>query len=215
MVVSGSRHPASQQITVFVYPAQQGRYERDEATVFVLRFPRHEQVSARVRVQTPVVVLAISVDTRKRLLVEENRKFVIERQVVKHLHCQDVGVCRRICQMEDRRDLMLRWRHFIVGAVDRNPQLPHLLPRLSHISIYPRRQFPEVEGRQLLPAKRRGSYQSASGCHQIWPSQVLLPVDQKELLLPSDITHDLLRSPVSQVLQQSHALLGYRLVRSQ
>ena len=215
VVVARGRYAAAQQIAVPVDAAQQGRAEGDEAPVLVLGLSRHEQVDAGVGVQPPIVVLSGAVDPGERFLVEQDREVVFEGEVAEHVHGEDIGIRREVGQAEDRRNLVLCRGHLVVGAMDRDPELPHLLPRLGDIAVDPRRQPGEVVGGHFLTAQRRRSQQRAPGGDQIGPGEVFLPVDQEEFLFPADIAHDLPGDGIPEEREQSHTLLVDRHVGAQ
>ena len=165
-----------------------------------------KQVESVVRHQGPVVMLAGTVDTRKRFLMQQAAQPVPGRDPFQRLHDDLVVIHCDIGFFIDRSELMLGRRRFIVLRLCRHPEPPELLIDILHVCGDPGPDRPEIVVVQLLPLRRSRAEQSAAGKYEIHPFQVLLPVDDEILLFRSHIRNNMGRRSIAEQAQQTYRL---------
>ena len=79
-----------------------------------------QEIHTRIRTQRPVAMLARTIDTAKRLLMEKNTELVMMRHLLHQRHEQLVVVATQISLLIDRSQLKLVRCHLIVTCLDRN-----------------------------------------------------------------------------------------------
>mmetsp|Transcript_1728 Transcript_1728/g.4402 ORF Transcript_1728/g.4402 Transcript_1728/m.4402 type:complete len:714 (+) Transcript_1728:130-2271(+) len=163
----------------------------------------------------PVVVLAVAVDPRERLLVEEHAQPVLVRELVHNLHAHHVLVSRKVGHLEDGRELVLAGRHLVVVHDHRAADEPELLLHRAQVGVHRVGDLPEVVEVRLLPACRRRADQRAAAVQQVRPLHVRLLRDDEELLLPADVRHALRDVLLAEVGKQALALRVDRRHRAQ
>ena len=183
MIVAGVRDAGAQQPLPLVDRADDGGAEHQKLHVVVRRGPGAEQVVAELVGQRPVVVLAGAVDAGERLLVEQARQTVLGRHLLEHLHGHHLMIRGDVGVLEDRRDLVLAGRHFVVPGLDRHAHLEQLELRFRHQRQHALGNRAEVLVLQLLALRRLGAEQRAAGVNQVGTREVEVPVDEEVFLL--------------------------------
>ena len=188
--------------------------EHQELHVVVRRVAGAEQVVAELVGQRPVVVLAGSVDAGERLLVQQARQAVLRRHLLQHLHRHHLVIDGDVGVLEDRRDLVLARRHFVVARLDRHADLEQLELRFGHAREHALGDRAEVLILHLLALRRLGAEERAAGVDQVGTREIEVAVDQEVLLLGTAGREHALGGRAEQ-LQHAHRLLRDRLHRAQ
>mmetsp|Transcript_149838 Transcript_149838/g.363969 ORF Transcript_149838/g.363969 Transcript_149838/m.363969 type:complete len:211 (+) Transcript_149838:271-903(+) len=168
-----------------------------------------EEVDSCVRAHRPVGVLAVAVDARKGLLVEEDLQAHLGGLIVADLHEEDVAIDGGAGRAEDGRHLVLAGGHLVVlhghGAAD--PE--HLGLDLVQELLHPEGHGSKVVQLSLLVAGGQLPNKRAPAVDQVGPLLVHLRGHDEELLLPAEVgVHDLgVRADLHR-LEQADALLG-------
>ena len=206
MVVASVRDRAAQQVRVHIDRAHHRREEHDEPQVRLRRVAGVEQVVAGVGRERPVVVLARAVDARERLLVQQALEAVLLRHLLQHFHAEHVVVGSDRRALEDRRDLVLLRRNFVVSRLHRHAELPQLVLALLHVGQHARLDRTEVVVFELLALRRLRAEQRAAGRDQIGTTQVEVAVDEEVLLLASQRRIDVARLLVAEHAEHAQRL---------
>ena len=162
----------------------------------------------------PVQVLARSVHAGERLLVQQARQPELRRHPPHHLHRHHLMVGGDVGVLEDRRDLVLAGRHFVVAGLDRDADLVELALDFHHEGQDAVGDGAEVVVFHLLPLGRPRAEEGSSGVDEIRPVEIELPVDQEVLLLGT-AGRDHAVGLRSEQLQDAHRLLGQAVHRAQ
>ena len=134
----------------------------------------------------PVIVFAGTVDARKRFFVEQPDEPVFVRFLPQDFHYKHVMIARKIQFLEQRCNLVLGRRHFVVTRLGGNAKPPERFLHIGHKRKNPMFDGTEIVVIQLLMLRRRRSEQSPSGLHKVGTRKVKVLVDQKIFLLDSE-----------------------------
>ena len=178
------------------------------------RVARVQQVVAEVVADAPVQVLAGAVDAGKRLLVQQARQAVLRRHPLHRLHRHHLVIGGDVGALEDRRDFILRRRHFVVARLDRHAALVELGFEFGHEREHALGDRSEVLILELLALRRPRAEQRAAGVEQVGPREVEVAVDQEILLLGTAGRGDARRARAEQ-LQHAHGLRRQRFHRAE
>ena len=150
---------------------------------------RIEQVAQRAA-HRPVDVFARAVDAGKRLFVQQARHAVLLRHTRQREHDHLLMVGRHVGVFVDRRDFVLRRRHFVVTRFDGHAQFVQLALRFQHACQDTLGNGAEVVVFEFLSLGRLGAVQGAAGSHQVRPAEEEVPVDQEVFLLRTGRRND-------------------------
>ena len=166
VIVAGARDARTQQPLPPIDGPQDGSAEDQELHIVVRRVAGTEQVVAELVGERPVVVLAGSVHARKRLLVQQRRQSVLRRDLLQHLHRHHLMIDGEVGVLEDRRDLILTRRHFVVPRLHRHAELEELELRFRHAGEHARGDVAEVLVFHFLALGRLGAEERAAAVEQ-------------------------------------------------
>ncbi len=214
MIVAGAGDAGAQQSLPPIDGAQHRRAEHQELHVVVRRVAGAEQVVAELVGQRPVVVLAGSVDAGERLLVQQAREAVLRRDLLQHLHRHHLVIDGEVGVLEDRRDLVLTRRDFVVPRLHRHADLEQLELGFRHAREHARGDVAEVLIFHFLALRRLGAKERAAGIDQIGTREIEVAVDQEVFLLGTAGGEHALGGRAEQ-LQHAHRLLRHRFHRAQ
>ena len=173
----------SQKIRMDIHRFHNTAQHQKKLNIFMGGFSRVQKVDPVVGDQRPVVVLAGTVDPRKRLLVEKAGHTVAARHLFQGLHDHLVVIHRQIRLIVDGSQLMLSRGDLVVLSLGSDAQLPQLLVHLFHVSADSLPDSSEIMIFQLLTLGRHGPEQGTPCIDQIFPLQILGPVNEEILLL--------------------------------
>ena len=134
----------------------------------------------------PVVVLAGTVDARKRFLVEKAHQTVAVGDFAQNLHYQHVVIAGKVQFFEHRSKFELRRSHFIVPGFGGDAEFPEFLFHFGHEVQNAHLDGPEIVVFKLLVLCRRRAEHGSSGLHKIGALIVKRLVDQKIFLFRSE-----------------------------
>ena len=186
VVVARIRCGFPKQVRMTVHCLQNAGEHQQELDVLVRRLARIQHVDAVVRGQGPVVVLAGSVNTLERLLVEQALHTVLARHSLERLHDDLVVVHRDIRLGIDGGQLMLRRSHLVVLGLRRHAHFPQFFIDILHEGCDPLADRSEVVVVHLLALRRHRAEQGASGIDQVLPLQELVCIYKEIFLLRAD-----------------------------
>mmetsp|Transcript_149837 Transcript_149837/g.363965 ORF Transcript_149837/g.363965 Transcript_149837/m.363965 type:complete len:211 (+) Transcript_149837:271-903(+) len=168
-----------------------------------------EEVDACVRAYGPVGMLAITVDTRKGLLVGEDLQAQLGGLIVADLHEEDIAVSGAAGRAEDGRHLVLPRRNLVVLHSHGTAHPEHLSLNLVEQLLDPEWHGRKVVQLGLLVAWGQSPHERAPTVDQVRSLLVHLCGHDEELLLPAEVgVHDLgVRADLHR-LEQADALLG-------
>ena len=107
-------------------------YESDELEVAHRSLGRSEEQSAGIGAETPVVVLARTVDAGERLLVEEHTEIVSACHLSYKRHKQHVVVVGKVGLLKYRSKLKLVGSHLIMTRLGRDAEAVALYLKVKH-----------------------------------------------------------------------------------
>ena len=215
VIVAGGGNAGAQQVGVDVHGADHGAEEDQELHVGVGVVLRIEQVDAGVGRHRPVVVLAAAVDAGERLLVQQRLQAVPLGHPAEDLHQHHLVVAGDVRRLEERRDLVLARRDFVVPRLDRHAHAEELLLGLGHEGEHARGNGAEVVILELLPLGRPGAEERPLAGHQVGALIEQLAVDEEVLLLGPDRGDDPGDAGVgAEEPEDPHRLLGERFHRA-
>jgi hypothetical protein len=145
-----------------------------------------EQVLAAVSGHGPVAVLARSVDTLERLLVEEDLELVLVSDLGENIHGQQVVVNSKGSLLEDRGALELLRSDLVVAGLDGDTKTEELELSLGHGGHNLGRNTSKVVIVHLLVLGREVTDQGAASVLQVRAERVEGAIDQEVLLLCSE-----------------------------
>ncbi len=175
---------------------------------------RLQQVVAEVVAHRPVEMLARAVDAGERLLVQQAGQAVLRRDAAQRLHHHHLVVGGDVGVLEDRGDLVLARRHFVVPRLDRHADLEELGFAFHHAGEDALGDRAEVLILELLALGRLGPEQRAAGVDQVGARVVEVGVDQEVFLLGAARRGDALGARAEQ-LQDADRLRRQRFHRAQ
>ena len=193
-----------------------GAQEHQELQVGVRLVLRVEEVGAGIGRHRPVDVLARAVHAGERLLVQRRLQAVARGDALERLHQHHLMIARDMARLEERRDLVLARRHFVVPRLHRHAEPVELLLRLGHERQHPRRDGAEVVVLELLALRRLGAEERPLAGEQVGTAVVEVAVDEEVLLLRPDGRVDPPHAVVgAEEPEDPHRLLGERLDRAE
>jgi hypothetical protein len=130
-------------------------------------------------------------------------------------HRQHLMVGRQVRILEDRRELVLARRDFVVPRLDRHRQLDQLGLALGHAGDHALGDRAEVLVLQLLALRRLGPEEGPAGVDQVGTGVVEVLVDQEVFLLRADRREDLAGLGIAEQLQDAQRLVRQRLHRAE
>ncbi len=190
VVVGGRGHRHPQQARELVHGADHRGAEHQELRVLVRRVAGHQQAAELRVAQREVDVLARSVDTGERLLVEQALHAVLLGDGLERRHQQLLMVGGDVGPLEHRRDLELAGRDLVVAGLGRDAELEQLTLGVHHEAQHPVGDGAEVVVVELLALGRLGAEQRAARVDQVGAREEEVPVDQEVLLLGTAERHD-------------------------
>ena len=167
------------------------------------------QQHAGIGAETPVVVLAGTVDASEWLLVKQHTETVLVSHTLHQTHQEHVVIYCKIALLIDRSQLKLIRSHLVMAGLARDAEFECLDFKILHESLHTLWDGSEIMVVHLLVLGRIVTHQGASGEHQVWASRIEALIYQEVLLLPSEIGLHLLHLRVKIV-----AHLGSRLTQS-
>lgn len=206
VVVGGTRDGTTDDVTMNIDPANHGAHEGDEAALGIYGAARDEEVPPSVGVQAPVIVLSVSVEAGKGLLVEEDGEAVAKTHLGENLHGQSVLISSHVGDGEDRGGFVLGGGNLIVEGAKGDSHGPKLPLDVLEEGLDTKRDRTIVIHIGLLTADRGGTNQRAATVDEIGAAEVVLKVNHVEFLLPADLGVDLLGLLVSQQGQEAKTL---------
>ena len=175
--------------------------------------PGLEQVVPLVVAHRPVEVLARSVDAGERLLVQQAREAVLRRRPPHRLHRHHLMIGGEVGVLEDRRDLVLARRHFVVPRLHRHADLVQLGLDVGHERHHAIGDRAEVLILELLPFGGLAPNSVRPALIRVGTRQVEVLVDQEVFLLGPQVVITL--GGRAEQLQHAHRLLRQRFHRAQ
>ena len=181
-----------QQAVVALNGGQNVNKECHKLQVAACVFARCQQQGASVGSETPVVVLARTVDSLKWLLVKQNNKTVFLCNIVHKIHYQLVLVVRKVGLAKNRRQLKLVRRNLVVTGFQRNAKAVALNLKVAHKGCHTRRNGAKIVVVQLLVLRRLVAHKRAASEHKVGTGGVKVLVNKEILLFPAQIREHLL-----------------------
>ena len=212
-LAAGGGHRGAQQVGVLVHRLDDGGQEHQELQVLHRRVAGVEQVLV-AGAHRPVVVLAAAVDPFKGLFVQKADQAVLRRDLLHHLHGQQVMVDGHVGGVVDGGQLVLAGGDLVVLGLGGDAQLPQSVVQLLHEGRDAGPQGAEVVLLQLLALGGRRAEEGAAGQNQVLPGLIVLLADEKVLLLGADGGRDVL-GLLAEQLEDALRLAGQGLHRAQ
>ena len=129
----GGAHDGGLQQTVVAVDAHEGfNDEGDETQIVFWGLAWRVEEMAGVGGETPVVVLAATVDASERLLVEQATETVVAGDVAHQRHDEHIVVDSQVAFLINRSELKLVGGHFVVARLARDAQLQRLDFQVAH-----------------------------------------------------------------------------------
>lgn len=138
-----------------------------ETQVIFRSLARSHQQDAGVRTQRPVVVFARSVDTFERFFVEQYTEAVAAANFAHQGHDQQVVVIGQVALFEDRGQLKLIGRYFVVARFYGDAQFQCFHFQIFHESGYAGGDGTKVMVFELLVLGAVMPHQGTSGQQQV------------------------------------------------
>mmetsp|Transcript_97244 Transcript_97244/g.225436 ORF Transcript_97244/g.225436 Transcript_97244/m.225436 type:complete len:418 (-) Transcript_97244:342-1595(-) len=216
VIVASMGHSASYELVVLHESVRKAGNACHKKLTRRVSLARVEEVVTIVRTNGPVVVLPRAVDARKRLLVEEDNQAKLLGLLCADLHEEHIVVRGEGRLAVNGRHLVLRRGHFVVDH-------GHGHAQLQHLRLNPEEQLRDGVGHRgkvvevrLLASRGQRADQCAAAIDQIGPVLVVLGLDDKELLFPTEEAKDRLGvSGNLDVLEQAQAFLVHSVVGAQ
>ena len=142
---------------------------------------------AGIGAETPVVVLARTVDAGKWLLVKEYTETMLVSHALHQTHQEHIMVYGKIALLIDRCQLKLVWCHLVMTGLARDAEFERLYFQILHESLHTLRDGSEIMVVHLLVLRRVVSHQGTACEHQVRASRIETLIYQEVLLLPSEI----------------------------
>ena len=182
VVVARGSDRSAQQGGVFVDRANGGGAEHEELRVLMRGIAGIEQV-AELAAQRPVDVLARTVDSGERLLVQQAGHAVFRRHALQLQHDDVLMIVREIGALVDRSDLELTGRNFIMAGLDRNALFVELMLGFHHERQHTLGDRAEIVVFELLAFWRLRAEERPARIEQVGAGEEEVAVDQEVLLL--------------------------------
>ena len=166
----------------------QGLYDEDYEAEIVRRcLACCMEQYACIGAETPVVVLARTVDAGEWLLVKEYTETVLMSHTLHQTHQEHVVIYCKIALLIDRCQLKLVRSHLVMAGLARDAEFERLDFKILHESLHTLRDGSEIVVVHLLVLRRVVSHQGTACEHQVRASRIETLINQEVLLLPSEI----------------------------
>ena len=186
VVVACGRDGDAEQILIVVNSFDNRAEEQQELCVLIGGLAGGEKVDSGIRSHGPVVVLARTVDSGERLLVEQADKSVLRGDFLHYLHGQLVVVGGDVRCGVYGCELMLRRCDFVVLGLCKNAELPELFVEVCHVSGDSRLDNSEIVVVHLLSLGRLCAEKSASAEDEVFALLIECLVNEEVFLLGAD-----------------------------
>ncbi len=140
-----------------------------------------------ISAKTPVVMLAGTVDSRKRFLMQKHPEIMTPRHLIHHRHKKHIVVIGKICLLEYRGKFELIGSNLVVACLTRYAEFVSLYFKIEHKCLYPPGDCSEIMVLKLLILSRLMPHQSAPGEHKIRTCRIESLIHKKILLFPTEI----------------------------
>ena len=207
VIVSSCCHGNAEQILIVVHCLDHSAQKQQELGIFIGRFPRRQKVDPLIRRHRPVIMLAASVYSGKRLLVEKAYQTVLCRHLLHHFHGQLVMVRCDIGGGVNGRQLMLGRSHLVMLCFRQDPQLPELLIQILHICGHPWLDHSKIMIVHFLSLGRLRSKKSPSREPQVLSLLIHFPCNKKIFLLRPHGCADIFYIVISKQTENAQGLL--------
>ena len=118
------------------------------------RIARIEQVALSGVTQRPVDVFARTIDSRKRLLVQQTYEAVLISHLFQNRHDQLLVIRCNVGGFKQGRNFKLARCNFIVACLGRNTQLVQFTVHVAHESQHALRDYTEIVVFKFLSLRR-------------------------------------------------------------
>ena len=162
VVVARGGDAGAEQRTEFVDCTDDRSREDEELRVLVRRVARIEQVALGGIAQRPVDVFARAVDAGEGLLVQQAGEAVLVGGLFEDRHDELLVVGGEVGRLEERRDLELSGRDFVVAGLGRDAEFEEFAVDLIHEGHDAIRNEAEVVVLELLTLGRGRAEERAS-----------------------------------------------------
>mmetsp|Transcript_125776 Transcript_125776/g.363867 ORF Transcript_125776/g.363867 Transcript_125776/m.363867 type:complete len:241 (-) Transcript_125776:182-904(-) len=214
MVVAGMGDATTDDLVVLLQAVGQASDGCDEKLPRLVRLPRVEPIDASVGADRPVVVLSGAVDAGEGFLVHQCVEAHLLRFFLQNLHEEHIVVAREGRVAVDRGHLVLAASDLVVQHRHRDAELKHHFLDVEHQSLHLRRWWCEVVELALLIAAGQLADQRAPAVDQIRALLVQVRLDDKKLLLPTEVGVNGLDAPApTDVLQEAESFPADGVVR--
>ena len=186
VLVGGRGNGGTEKTAVALNSVKDRDEDKQEAVVGLRLDSGVQQVLTTVSGQGPIAVLARSVDTLERLLVEKNLELVLVRNLGEDIHSQQVVVNSKGCLLEDRGTLELLRSDLIVAGLDWDTKTEELEFSLRHGGHDLGGNTSKVVVVHLLMLRRQVTDQGTTSVLQVGTKRVERAIDQEVLLLSSE-----------------------------
>ncbi len=215
VIVTGACYGQSEQIGILVDSLDYRREERQKLRVLHGRASGIEQVLTVVGGQTPVVVLARTVNAREGLLVQQADKIVLESDLLHQLHGELVLVGSEVCGREYRRVLVLRRSDLVMLGLGGYAEPPQMLVEILHIIGNAFLYRAEIVVVKLLPLGSGSAEQRSARENKVLSLIVSRLVDEEVLLFRADGSDNALCGLVAEQAEYTQSRVGYHVHGSQ
>ena len=168
-VIAGGRDGSTQQVLVFIHCLDDRSQEKKELRAFMRAVTGVQQIVPGICEHGPVVVLAASVHTGKRLFIQQADQVMAAGHLFHHFHGQLVMIARHIRNGIDRRHLMLCRSSLVVFCFGQDTQLPEFLIQFSHEGLNTGLDGAEEVIAEFLSLRRLCAEQRTAGKDQVTP----------------------------------------------
>ena len=205
---------------MLVHTLQYGRQEHEEADVLVRRLARLEQVGAVELVvgrdrERPVAMLAGAVDAGKRLLVHDRLQSMSRCDLAEDAHHEMVVIHRDVGVLEDRCELELARRHFVVPRDDRHTEFVEFMLDFADARLHALGDTTEVVVFELLATWGRRADERARSHDEVGAQREVRAVDHEEFLLDAERGVHAQHAGVADEFEQLHGAVRQRVGAAQ
>ena len=191
VVITSACDCHTEQVSVSIDSVNHSAERSKEDSVLVRVLTWVQEVGLTV-VHRPVVVLTRTVDTCKRLFVEEADESVTVSNLTEDFHNLHVVVASEVHFFEHRSKFELSRSDFVVAGLSRNAELPEFLFHIVHEVQNARRNATEVVVFHLLVLSRSCTEQGAASLVEVRALEVETLVDEEVFLFGTERNSDLL-----------------------
>ena len=150
------------------------------------RLARFQHIDPVVRHKRPVVMLSGTIDSGKRLLMQQTLHSMLARHPLQCLHHDLIVIHRDIDFRVDRRQFMLCRSHLVMLGLCGNTNFPEFNIDIAHKRRDPLADRAEIMIVQFLSFRRHCAEQRSSGIDQVFSLQKFLCIHKEIFLLGSD-----------------------------